>query len=182
MPISPHIEAEIRAIERRQARIEAAANDRGQPRDHDAMIAAQQQYDDIYRALGTGGAPPPLHQEGEASYRGRLASTLQPLTKTYRDANIYRLVPSPPVEASVIAEVEQTIADRRRGNLETGAGLRPVTTQEDGVTVTRYHGNDPRVWMNQFAPPFQVATEIMQYDKAGNPAPPVMKWGHPPRR
>jgi hypothetical protein len=182
MPISPHVAEEIAQLERRQARISAADHDRDRPRDRDAMIRAQVEYDDIFKRLGTGGAPPPLHEEGEASYRGRLASTLQPLTTTYRDSNLYALVPSPPVEAGVIAEVEQTIADRRRGDLETGTGLRAVTTQENGITRTVYHGADPRVWMNQFAPPFQVATEIMQFDKAGNPAPPVVKWGHPPRR
>jgi hypothetical protein len=173
---------EIRAIERRQARIEAADADRGRPRDRDAMIQAQAEYDDIFKRLGTGDAPPPLYSDGEASYHGRLASTLQPLTKTYRDSNLYGLVPNPPVEAQIIAEVEATIADRHRGDLDGSGGLRPVETVENGVTTTRWHGSDPRVWMNRFMTPYQLATNIKQFDRAGNEAPPVLRWGHPPPR
>jgi hypothetical protein len=180
MPISRYVADEITELSRRQSRIGAADRDRGRPRDHDHLIRAQAEYDEAYRALGTG-APPPQRGEGEVAYRGRLASGLAPYTEAWRDSDLYALVPSPAVEAEVRGEVARAVADRRRGDLDDPRRMRKVETVENGITRVEWRGDDPRVWMNLFSTPFQIAKHIKQFDRRGVEAPPPIRWGHPPR-
>jgi hypothetical protein len=177
--ISRHVQEEIRALDRRQGQISAFERDFDDrtPRD---LVAIQANFDETYRALGVQAPLPGRPGEGPREYAGRLVAGLLPYTQTFRSSNPYAIAGTP-VEADVRREIAAAISDPRRGDLLTGAGLRPVTTTEDGVTAVRWHGTDTS-WMRQFMPPYQIAKEIKTFDRSGNVTLPVLKWGHPPRR
>jgi hypothetical protein len=131
------------------------------------LQAAQAEYDEAYRALGVR-APPPERDESEQGYRGRLAAALLPHSETLKGVDPYTLARTPAIERQLWGEVHAVLADRSRGNPD-GSLRRVDTTEEGGLTITRWHG-DPRTWMRMFSPPYQLALSTSDL-------PPVRRWG-----
>jgi hypothetical protein len=180
--VNPYLREEVEHLARRQSQISAHDHDARDPPRRDRLVAVQAEYDPTFRRLG-GMAPPPGADEGVREYRGRLAAALAPYTATYKDANIFALVPEPAIETQIRDEVARTFADRHRGEFEHPGQMRKVevTNPETGAQHTEWRG-DNATWMSMFMPPYQLATEIKTFDRAGNPAPPVIRWGTPPVR
>ncbi len=146
----------------RATRPARATSDRRAPR---PRTETQARYDDAYRAVGTDGAPPPLRDESESTYRTRLASGLQPFSRAFRDTDLYRLPAAElaPIEAAILADAGAAAADRTRGAWGAPGRLREV--RADGGAI-EFHG-DPRTWMGQFCGPGR-AVRVFK-GGAGNP-------------
>jgi hypothetical protein len=181
MPIHPVIAEEIRQLRQRQSALEAFDRDWNTPLPSAAALsAAQAEFAPTYRALGAS-IPQPTAGEGLESYRGRLIAPLLPHTEKFRSTDPH-LIANTPLESEARKQVEAAIADRHKGDPITGRMRRvEVVDPETGARRTEYWGGSTKDWMASFLPNYQVATAIKTFDKVGNLAPPVMKWGHRPR-
>jgi hypothetical protein len=180
--ISRHVVDEVRQLNARQGQLSAADRDRRDPMPRrDDLVAVQAEFEPVHRDLAAR-APPPDSGEGLREYRGRLVSALLPYTSTFKSANAFALLERL-WKAEIRNEVAANLADRHRGDLDDPRRLRKVEVDdpETGVRRVEWRGNDPRVWMNAFMPPYQLATHIKLFDRRGVEAPPPVKWGSPPR-
>jgi hypothetical protein len=178
-----HLVGELDYLAHRHNQLAAIERDqRGPPPTRGELTAIQAEYDATYRSLGAA-APAAEPGEGSRTYRAKLIGALLPYTSTLKTANAYAAIGTP-IEQMVRDEVASNLADRHRGDPEYPHRMRKVEVVDEatGARRTEWRGDDARGWMNRFMSPFQVATEIKTFDRAGNPAPPVTRWGHPPRR
>jgi hypothetical protein len=179
--ISPAVAEELAAIRQRQSQIDAFDRDWNAPLPTAAALsAAQSEYAPTYKALGAS-VPQPAPGEGLESYRGRLIAPLLPHTTNYRALDPHVIVNSP-LEDAVRQQVQARVADRHKGDPVTGKMRRvEVTDPETGQRRVEYRGGSVKDWWSSFLPNYMVVTAIQTRDKAGNLAPPVTRWGHPPR-
>lgn len=123
-----------------------------------AMVEHQGRFDDVYRGLELGGAPPPRGQgESPSTYRRRLVEGLLRYSKDWSTGTrIYALPEStiPIVEAAVIADAQKLVADRTVGSFRHPNQMRTrKVPDQSGREWTEYHGPTPLAWMSQFMLP-----------------------------
>jgi hypothetical protein len=132
----------------------------GTPPSASDMYAAsdiQARYDPYYRELEMGGAPGILNGERPTSFRRRLLSTLQPLSKTWREANLHNTNISENVvdaaEQKIFADVTEVTHNNNQGSFKNPGALRVIErTSEAGARIREYRG-DPINWMKSFMIP-----------------------------
>jgi hypothetical protein len=142
---------DIKDLSRRQTELRIRQFDvREGPSDPLELVDVRQRYDDTYRQLGTGGAPQPLPSESPYAYRRRLASELQHMSPSWRDADLFVLAGDvmDAAEPTIIADASAFVADRTRPNPD--GSLREIQKLSDGGhPVTEFAGS-PLSWMSKF--------------------------------
>lgn len=146
---------EANELSRRQSQLEVRKLDvqRGSPSDPLDLVDVRQRFDDTYRQLGAGSAPSPLPSESPYSYRRRLASELQHMSPTWRDADLFILDPSVMnvAEPAIIADASAFVADRTRGNAD--GSLREIHRVSDAGHPTTIFAGNPLSWMSRYMRP-----------------------------
>jgi len=172
------IRDEVDHLSQRQSEITARSRDarRGEAPDPARLVEAQTTFDAAYRSLG-GFAPPPLRNEGEATYEARLASGLKRFSPAWQDADLYALSPTAGGEAArtIRDDVARAVADPARGDFADSTKLRRVeiVDPDSGQRSIQWHG-DPASWMRPMMPEYQLLKSVRDAD--GKSTPPVLRW------
>jgi colicin import membrane protein len=146
--------AEVAQLRRRESEISARRHDLSQPpTDPSELADLHQRFDSAYAAIGAGGSPSPLPNEGRFSYRRRLASGLQRFSDDWRQSDLWRLNADAmkAAEQQILADTFAVVGDHAIGNQD--GSLREIKTRDrSGREVTEFAGN-PRIWLSAFAGP-----------------------------
>jgi hypothetical protein len=145
----------VRDVAHRQSELEHRQCDfqSNAPRDNRRLVEIRDRYDAPSQSLGTRGAPHPIAEESEYGYRRRLASGLQHISPTWKDADLWNLGADAlsAIEPALLRDTAAYVADRTRG--EPNGKLREIRSVSDaGHPVTSFAGS-PLAWMSQFMGP-----------------------------
>jgi hypothetical protein len=97
------------------------------------MTDVQARYDDTYKSIETGGAPPPRYNESAQTYEARLADSLKRFSPRFGRSDLYALPPDVLAEAGrVIREdVQRAVNDPAQPDFADPGKLRRVERVDD---------------------------------------------------
>jgi hypothetical protein len=144
---------------------------------------AQQDYDEIYRGLELGGAPPEVSGESPLSYRIRLLDgvrdVLSPLLKqkhreepSWCDEDFPKLAVASltafrTAEEQLRQDATAIVGSAIQGSFRYPGSLRQIeVVDEAGRKALEFRG-DPLSWMTQFMPPPSVVTQFTRGHQYG---------------
>ena len=161
MRASAVIAEDLIALRHRQSELQARLNDlQGRPPSDAELVGmreTQARYDSLYKQMERVGAPGPMQNESARSYRRRLLSTFQPLSKDWREADLHnpnldeRTVDR--IEDIILADAARVVADPTRGSFTRPGELRAIESMAEGGHRVREYKGDPLCWMSSFMCP-----------------------------